>query len=141
MTTITNTSSIPRITPRSSTTSSHPTTTINPNKYIFNAGDKIKFEVYSLRDGYLNIYNEDVNGKKILLLPDKKISEGRNKILAGKNIFSHRQELGEYGNSFAVGSSSYCDWYWHDKTVYYDYPTLGIVFFSGSFLVLKDIKN
>jgi hypothetical protein len=39
--------------------------------------------------------------------------DGNGNLFAGKNLFSHQQELGEYVNKFiASESSSYCDFYW-----------------------------
>ncbi len=39
--------------------------------------------------------------------------DGNGNLFAGKNLFSHQQELGEYTNEFISSvSSSYCDFYW-----------------------------
>lgn len=40
--------------------------------------------------------------------------DGNGNLLAGMNLFSHQQELGEYKNEFVTSqSSSYCDYYWN----------------------------
>jgi len=60
--------------------------------------------------------------------------DGNGNMFAGTNLFSHQQELGEYGNEFIANmSSSLCDWYWADgNTVYSDIPTLNVSFFGGA---------
>jgi hypothetical protein len=57
---------------------------VNPQKTVFHPGDRFKFEVTSLRNGYLNMYNVDANGQKVLLLPHKEISGGKNFLKARK---------------------------------------------------------
>jgi hypothetical protein len=59
--------------------------------------------------------------------------DGNGNMFAGTNLFSHQQELGEYGNEFIANeSSSLCDWYWaNGETVYSDIPTLAVSFFGG----------
>ena len=59
--------------------------------------------------------------------------DGNGNLFAGKNLFSHQQELGEYINEFISHlSSSYCDDYWanHDH-VTTETASMQIAFFGG----------
>jgi len=44
--------------------------------------------------------------------------DGNGNLLAGTNIFSHYQEIGEYENNFEEGSSSFCNYYWNNITLF-----------------------
>lgn len=61
--------------------------------------------------------------------------DGNGNLFAGTNLFSHQQELGEYGNDFKIGSSSFCDFYWANGNIIRgDTGSIRIAFFSGSLL-------
>jgi hypothetical protein len=60
--------------------------------------------------------------------------DGNGNMFAGTNLFSHQQELGEYGNEFIVDmSSSLCDWYWFNETsALTESSSLYMSFFGGT---------
>ena len=101
----------------------------------------------------VTIYNNDLDDPYTIM------DDGHCNLFAGTNLFSKHQELGEYSNSFdATQSSSYCGYYFGTNipthsffdsaklTIgflygstqnypYYEYPKIGISFYSGSPLI------
>lgn len=72
---------------------------------------------FKLYDIPTNIYGEiivpntvtfqDTSLDDFFLITD----DGNGNLLAGQNLFSHRQEIGNHANVFTVGNSSFCDVY------------------------------
>ncbi len=59
--------------------------------------------------------------------------DGNGNLLVGTNIFSSKQELGEWKNDFNINeSSSLCDWYWENNTTIYNNNSfISMSFYNG----------
>jgi len=55
--------------------------------------------------------------------------DGHCNLFAGKNIFAHQQELGNYSNQYLSGSSGYCDSY-YDNTSPPDAPLMDVLYYG-----------
>lgn len=97
-----------------------------------------KFRLYDLPR---NVFGDKMTPKTINLYDNSLddafdiTDDGNGNLFAGTEIFSHKQEVGDFLNGFITGSNHYCDWYWaNGEIVYRDYPTLTMSFWLGEMI-------
>jgi hypothetical protein len=75
----------------------------------------------------VNVYDNSLDNSYTIT------DDGNGNLFAGKNLFSHQQELGEHVNQFiSYLSSSYCDDYWaNHEHVTNETANMQIAFFAG----------
>jgi hypothetical protein len=75
---------------------------------------------FRLFDVPQNIYGDRIIPKTIVLHDYSVDTEfditddGNGNLVAGTNLFSRQQEIGEFNNNFKVGNDNSCDGYWSD---------------------------
>ena len=50
---------------------------VRPDQHTFNIGDQFKVEISCGRDLFIYIFNQDMEGKRVMLMPDKKFDKDR----------------------------------------------------------------
>lgn len=100
---------------------------------------RILADEFRLFDVPRNVYGDKVIPKSVTIVDDTQdnlytiTDDGNGNLFAGKNVFSHQQELGEYVNEFHANlTSSYCDYYWaFHEHINTDTASMQIAFFGG----------